>query len=342
MGNVMKPSLQPPAWTPVQNTLGVRCEARLLGFVRSERELSEALSRWPDALVVGQRSNLVLPKRLERPVLVAAWRGLRLVWDGDDALLTAAAGESWHALVRYSLGQGLGGLENLALIPGSVGAAPIQNIGAYGVELAERLTEVRVLDRQDGRVRSLAPSACGFGYRTSLFKAQPELYVVLGLTLRLGPCNPLVLEYPDIRRELARLGQSKPSRRQVAEAVIRVRRRKLPDPRLWGNVGSFFKNPLVSKDAAARLAQSHPGLATHSVLGGAKLSAAQLIDRCGWKGRRLGKVGVWPRQPLVLVNHGGGTGEDFLALGERIRQSVKERFGLWLELEPAAVKPHPP
>ena len=338
----MKPSLQPPAWTPVQNTLGVRCEARRLGFVRSERELSEALSRWPDALVLGQRSNLVLPKRLERPVLVAAWRGLRLVWDGDDALLTAAAGENWHALVRYSLGQGLGGLENLALIPGSVGAAPIQNIGAYGVELAERLTEVRVLDRRDGRVRSLAPSACGFGYRTSLFKAQPELHVVLGLTLRLGPCNPLVLEYPDIRRELARLGQSEPSRRQVAEAVIRIRRRKLPDPRLWGNVGSFFKNPLVSKDAAARLAQSHPGLATHSALGGVKLSAAQLIDRCGWKGRRLGKVGVWPRQPLVLVNHGGGAGEDFLALGERIRQSVRERFGLWLELEPAAVKPHPP
>lgn len=338
----MKPSLQPPAWTPVQNTLGVRCEARRLGFVRSERELSEALSRWPDALVVGQRSNLVLPKRLERPVLVAAWRGLRLVWEGDDALLAAAAGESWHALVRYSLGQGLGGLENLALIPGSVGAAPIQNIGAYGVELAERLTEVRVLDRRDGRVRSLAPSACGFGYRTSLFKAQPELYVVLGLTLRLGPCNPLVLEYPDIRRELARLGQSEPSRRQVAEAVIRIRRRKLPDPRLWGNVGSFFKNPLVSKDAAVRLAQSHPGLATHSALGGVKLSAAQLIDLCGWKGRRLGKVGVWPRQPLVLVNHGGGAGEDFLALGERIRQSVRERFGLWLEMEPAAVKPHPP
>ena len=166
--------------------------------------------------------------------------------------------------------------------------------------------------------------------------------MVLGLTLRLGPCNPLVLEYPDIRRELARLGQSEPSRRQVAEAVIRIRRRKLPDPRLWGNVGSFFKNPLVSKDAAVRLAQSHPGLATHSALGGVKLSAAQLIDLCGWKGRRLGKVGVWPRQPLVLVNHGGGAGEDFLALGERIRQSVRERFGLWLELEPAAVKPHPP
>ena len=338
----MKPSSQSPAWVPVHNTLGVHCAARCLRFVRSERELPEALSHWPDALVVGQCSNLVLPKRLERPLLVAAWRGLRLVREGEDALLTAAAGESWHALVRYSLGQGLGGLENLALIPGSVGAAPIQNIGAYGVELSERLTEVRVLDRRDDRVRSLAPSACGFGYRTSLFKAQPQRYVVLGLTLRLGPCNSLVLEYPDIERELTRLGQGEPSRRQVVEAVIRVRRRKLPDPRLWGNVGSFFKNPVVSEDAARRLLQSHPNLVAHPTAAGVKLSAAQLIDRCGWKGRRQGKVGVWHRQPLVLVNHGGGAGEDFLALGERIRQSVAERFGVWLELEPTALKPHPP
>lgn len=338
----MEPYAPGTAWTPVPNALGVPCAARRLRFVRSERALMDALSGCQQALVVGQRSNLVLPRRLARPLLVAAWRGLRLARDGADALLTAAAGESWHALVRYSLGRGLGGLENLALIPGSVGAAPIQNIGAYGVELSERLTEVRVLDRQDGGVRALAPSACGFGYRTSLFKAQPDRYVVLGVTLRLGPCNPLVLEYPDIKRELARLGRSKPSRRQVAEAVIRVRRRKLPDPRLWGNVGSFFKNPVVSEDAAARMAQGHPGLAAHSIAGGVKLSAAQLIDLCGWKGRRLGKVGVWPRQPLVLVNHGGGAGEDFLALGERIRQSVMERFGVWLELEPAALRPHPP
>ena len=338
----MKPSSQSPAWTPVHNALGVPCAARCLRFVRSEQELIEALSRWPDALVVGQCSNLVLPKRLERPFLVAAWRGLRLVREGADALLTAAAGESWHALVRYSLGQGLGGLENLALIPGSVGAAPIQNVGAYGVELAERLTEVRVFDRRDARIRALAPSACGFGYRTSLFKVQPDRYAVLGLTLRLGAGNPLVLDYPDIKRELARAGHGEPSRRQVAEAVMRVRRRKLPDPKLWGNVGSFFKNPVVSKDAARRLTQSHPGLVAHPVAGGAKLSAAQLIDLCGWKGRRQGKVGVWRRQPLVLVNHGGGAGEDFLALAERIRQSVTERFGVRLELEPTAVRPHPP
>lgn len=338
----MKPSLQSPPGKLVPNTLGVSCSARRLRFVRSEGELMEALGHWRDALVVGQCSNLVLPKRLERPVLVAAWRGLRLVREGADALLTAAAGESWHALVRYSLGQGLGGLENLALIPGSVGAAPIQNIGAYGVELSERLVEVRVFDRRDSSIRALVPSACGFGYRTSLFKAQPDRYAVLGLTLRLGAGNPVALDYPDLKRELARAGRGQPSRRQVAEAVMRVRRRKLPDPKLWGNVGSFFQNPVVPKDAARRLTQSHPSLTAHAVADGVKLSAAQLIDRCGWKGRRQGRVGVWRRQPLVLVNHGGGLGEDFLALGERIRQSVMARFGVRLELEPTVVKPHPP
>lgn len=334
----MPPSLQPPAWTPVSNTLGVTCAARRLKVVSSERELVQALSCWPDALVVGQCSNLLLPKRLERPLLVAAWRGLRLVRKGADALLTAAAGESWHGLVRYSLGQGLGGLENLALIPGSVGAAPIQNIGAYGVELSERLTEVRTFDRKQGRVRALAPSSCGFGYRSSRFKAQPNRHVVLGLTLRLGACNPLVLDYPDVRQELAKAGRPDLSPRLVAEAVIRIRRRKLPDPRRVGNLGSFFENPVISRQAADLLLQRQPNLLAHPAAGGVKLSAAQLIDLCGWKGRRFGKVAVWHRQPLVLVNLGGGEAEDFLALADRIRTSVLKRFDVRLEMEPSQVQ----
>ena len=327
--------------TLLPNTLGVRCAAERLRFLHSEEALPQALSRWEDALVVGQCSNLVLPGRLRRPVLVAAWRGLRLERRGADALLTAAAGESWHELVRYSLGQGLGGLENLALIPGSVGAAPIQNIGAYGVELSERLTEVRVFDRRQREACALAPPACRFGYRTSLFKAQPNRYVVLGLTLRLGPGNPLVLDYPDVRRELAQAGRAAPNPRQVAEAVIRIRRRKLPDPRLWGNVGSFFQNPVVAPPEAARLARRQPGLVAHAAAGGVKLAAAQLIELCGWKGRRLGAVGVWRRQPLVLVNFGGGQDADFLALAQRIQASVHQRFGVRLELEPTCVQDSP-
>ena len=318
------------------NALGVPCQVDDLRIVRSEDALLRALSgAQRDALVVGQCSNLVLPRWLSGPVLVAAWRGLRAAPCGADVLVTAAAGECWHSLVRYSLGKELGGLENLALIPGSVGAAPIQNIGAYGVELAELLTNVRVYDRFSGRVRALPASACGFGYRTSLFKRDPARYVVLGLSLRLSPRSPLRLDYPDVRLELERLGWRRPTHRQMAEAVIGIRRRKLPNPKRWGNAGSFFKNPVVSARMAERLAARQPQLVRRQVAGGVKLAAAQLIDLCGWKGRRLGRVAVWRRQPLVLVNLGGATGEDFMALGERIRSAVAQRFGVRLELEPS-------
>ena len=323
---------------PVPNTLRVPCLAERLCVAHSEDQMIEALRAAGErALVLGQGSNVVLPERLDQPVVLAAWRGLKLRVRSDEALLTCAAGENWHGVVRHSLGQGWAGLENLALIPGSAGAAPIQNIGAYGVELSERVTEVRVFDRAENRVRSLAAEACGFGYRDSLFKADPARYAVLSLTLRLARRLAMRLDYPDVGLELQRQGLTEPTPRQVAEAVIRIRRRKLPDPRLWGNAGSFFKNPIVDPGQAKRLAQSEPGLVAHPVAGGVKLAAAQLIDRCGWKGRRRGDVGVWHRQPLVLVNYGTAGGPDFLALGEQVRRSVHERFGVDLELEPSVL-----
>ena len=323
---------------PVPNTLRVPCLADRLCVARSEAQLIEALRTGGErALVLGQGSNVVLPERLDQPVVLAAWRGLRLRVGGDEALLTAAAGESWHGVVRYSLGRGWAGLENLALIPGSVGAAPIQNIGAYGVELSERVVAVRVFDRAEQRVRTLDARACGFGYRDSMFKADPTRYAVLALTLRLARRPTMRLDYPDVGRELDRLGVTRPTPRTVAEAVIRIRRRKLPDPRQWGNAGSFFQNPIVDPGQAKRLAQNEPGLAAHPTAGGVKLAAAQLIDRCGWKGRRWGGVGVWHRQPLVLINLGTASGPDFLALGEQVRRSVRERFGVHLDLEPSAI-----
>ena len=323
---------------PVPNTLGVSCTAERLCVAGSEGRLIEALREAGEgALVLGQGSNVVLPERLDQPVVLAAWRGVALRVRGGEALLTAAAGESWHGLVRYSIGQGWAGLENLALIPGSVGAAPIQNIGAYGVELSERVVEVRVFDRAEDQVRALTAEACEFGYRDSMFKAAPARYAVLSLTLRLARRSELRLDYPDVELELQRQGLASPTPRQVAEAVIRIRRRKLPDPRHWGNAGSFFKNPIVDPGEAERLARSEPGLVAHPAAGGVKLAAAQLIDRCGWKGRRLGEVGVWHRQPLVLINCGSASGPDFLAVGEQVRQSVRERFGVELELEPSAI-----
>ena len=325
---------------PVPNTLGVPCVADRLCVARSEAQMVEALRAGGErALVLGQGSNVVLPERLEQPVVLVGWRGLSLDVQDGEALLTAAAGENWHGVVRHSLGQGWAGLENLALIPGSAGAAPIQNIGAYGVELSERVVEVRVLDRAGERVRTLDAEACGFGYRDSLFKADPARYVVLSVTLRLARRLAMRLDYPDVAVELRRQGVTQPTPRQVAEAVIRIRRRKLPDPRQWGNAGSFFKNPIVDSGQAERLARTEPGLAAYPAAGGVKLAAAQLIDRCGWKGLRWRGVGVWHRQPLVLINFGNGSGPDFLALSEQVQRSVRERFGVDLELEPSALCP---
>ena len=340
MAGLMASAFQLFSSGPVPNTLGVPCVADRLCVARSEAQMIEALREGGDRTVVlGQGSNVVLPERLDQPVVLAAWRGLRLRVSGDDALLTCAAGENWHGVVRYCLGQGWAGLENLALIPGSAGAAPIQNIGAYGVELSERVAEVRVFDRAENRVRALTAEACGFGYRDSQLKADPARYAVLSLTLRLARRMPVRFDYPDVEQELRRQGVTQPTPRTVAEAVIRVRRRKLPDPRQWGNAGSFFKNPIVDPGQAERLARTEPSLATYPVAGGVKLAAAQLIDRCGWKGRRRDGVGVWHRQPLVLINFGTGSGPDFLALGEEVRRSVRERFGVDLELEPSAMCP---
>ena len=320
------------------NTLGVPCRAERLIAAQSDAELISAIRRHGrDLVLLGGRSNVVLPQRLQRPVCLVVTRGIEIRPYGEGFLVTAKAGENWHGLVRQTLGQGLFGLENLALIPGSVGAAPIQNIGAYGVELAERTVSVRVFDRAAGEVRCLSPEDCRFGYRTSVFRSEPERYAVLDVTLHLQRCGRNVLDYPDVGRELHRLGWTEPTPRQVAEVVIRIRRRKLPDPRRWGNVGSFFKNPVVSAGRAERLARSVPGLVRHALGPDVKLAAAQLIDLCGWKGHRAGAVGVWHRQPLVLVNRGRASADDFLALARTLRESVLQRFRVPLELEPTVV-----
>ena len=312
--------------------------AQQLIVARSDGEIIDALKRYGrDLILLGGCSNVVLPAYLRRPVCLVATRGVDMRRDGDAALVTAAAGESWHGLVQRSLTAGLAGLENLALIPGSVGAAPIQNIGAYGVELAERLAFVRVFDRLSGVVRHLAPKQCGFGYRTSLFKVEPHRYAILSVTLRLGGQALPVLDYPDVASELERLGRREPNAEQVAEVIVAIRRRKLPDHRRWGNAGSFFQNPVVGRTQADALQKAIPDLVCHTFDGGFKLAAAQLIDRCGWRGRRAGRVGIWHRQPLLLVNYGGASANDFLAVARAIRASVLRRFAVPLELEPTVV-----
>lgn len=324
----------------IANTLGVSCDVAELLVFETDDDLKRALATDEPLLILGGCSNVVLPARLDQRVGKIAMRGISATEFGNDVLVTAAAGESWHGLVRYTLGKGWAGLENLALIPGQVGAAPIQNIGAYGVELATRTEAVRVIDRQRGVEVVLSPDECEFCYRSSIFKSQPDRYIVVALTLRLTRSSP-VLDYPDVQAELTRLDWGAPTPRQVAEIIMRIRRRKLPDYRRWGNVGSFFKNPVVTPAAAKALNEMHPHLVMHAHESGVKLAAAQLIDRCGWKNHRDGAVGVWGRQPLVLVNLGGASGSDFLRLGDTVRRSVSERFQVSLDMEPTVASAPP-
>lgn len=288
-------------------------------------------------MALGDGTNVVLGPRIRSLVVLMRNLGRSLKWDGQDCLLTAAAGENWHDLVRFALAQGVFGIENLALIPGRVGAAPIQNIGAYGVELSDVFDGLEAIHRDTGEHRAFDRDECEFGYRTSIFKRRAEnRWIIWRVTLRLGrtPCPHTA--YKDVALELARLGLNDPSPIDVAEAVVRVRKRKLPDPRQKPNVGSFFKNPVVPRNEAEALRRQVADLVAWPIGDGAtcKLSAAQLIDRAGLKGARMRGVLVWPRQPLVLVNEGAPDRASFLVMAEHAKESVRKRWGIELEYEP--------
>ena len=327
-----------------RNTFGVQAHADMLVEVRDAATLpglfGNAMLREGPVLVLGGGSNLLFAGDPPGVVVSLSGQDIRILEDdGDVALVRADAGVDWHAFVLWTLGHGLAGLENLALIPGTVGAAPIQNIGAYGVEVRERIATVEAFDRTTGEILRLAGGDCGFGYRDSRFKREPDRWVVTAVEFRLPRRPDLRLDYAGIGDELARAGIDAPTPSQVAEAVCRVRRSKLPDPAEIGNAGSFFKNPIVAAAQARALLGAHPGL---PVFPGPdentrKLSAAWLIDACGWKGHRDGDAGVSGRHALVLVNHGQASGAELLALARRIAASVDERFGIELEPEPRIV-----
>jgi UDP-N-acetylmuramate dehydrogenase len=328
------------------NTFGIAARARTLWRLDQVADLPAVIAALRDdpagpPLVLGGGSNLLLTGDVDRPVLQVALRGRRvLADDGERVLVEAAAGESWDGLVRWSLAQGAAGLENLALIPGTTGAAPIQNIGAYGVELRDCFESLDAIDLRDGAARRFDAAECAFGYRDSVFKhAGAGHWLVTAVRLRLSRRATLRLDYGDLREELARAGVGAPSASDVADAVSTIRRRKLPDPAVLGNAGSFFKNPVVDAAFAAALRAREPGLPAWPDGRRVKLSAAWMIDRCGWKGHRDGDAGVHAAHALVLVNHGHASGAQLLALARRIRDSVRERFGVALEPEPVIAGP---
>ena len=328
------------------NTFGVAARAARLITLETEEQLPElraALGGAAEAFVLGGGSNVLFTADVPGTVLRVALRGVRIVReDGDAVEVEAAAGEDWDALVRWTLAQGLCGLENLSLIPGTVGAAPIQNIGAYGVELQEVFDSLDAISLRTGEAMRFGAAECAFGYRDSFFKRSAGRdWLILRVRLRLSRTPRLHLSYGDIGQSLRDAGVLTPTASDVAAAVRRIRTARLPDPARLGNAGSFFKNPIVPAAFAEDLRSAHPAApAWPAALRGApavKLSAAWLIERCGWKGVRAGDAGVDARHALVLVNHGSATGAELLALAERIRASVEERFGVRLEPEPVLV-----
>lgn len=324
-----------------RTTFGVHANARWLLEVSSADALPHALALLPPGTtpphVLGSGSNLLVVGNIDTPLLAMTGQRITQAKHGDHhALVRADAGVGWHALVMWTLENGLAGLENLALIPSSVGAAPVQNIGAYGTEAGEFVHAVEAFDLAAGRQVRLTRHDCAFGYRDSLFKHHPGRYIVTSVELLLPYRHELRLDYAGIRDELAAMAISSPSPRDVAEAVIRIRSRKLPDPAVIGNAGSFFKNPVVARSVALALTEQHPGLPMFPSGNPdtAKLSAAWMIEACGWKGFREGDAGVSAAHALVLVNHGQASGIQLLALAQRIAASVQQRFGIWLEPEP--------
>ena len=324
------------------NTLRVAARARWFAAVHDAdaipRVLDHAAARGP-VLVLGEGSNVLFAADFPGLVLQPRFSRVRILADdGVTALVRAEAGAGWDGFVDWTLARGLAGLENLALIPGHVGAAPIQNIGAYGVEVAEATGCVEAWDRERGRSDRLERAQCGFGYRDSAFRREPARWIVTAVEFRLSRAAALRLDYAGVREELSAAGVTEPTPAQVAGAVRRLRRRKLPDPAVIGNAGSFFKNPVVDAALAARVCADDPDAPVYPAGEGLrKLSAARLIERCGWRGHRAGDAGISAQHALVLVNHGGASGAELLALARHVAGSVEERFGIRLEPEPRIV-----
>ena len=325
-----------------RTTLALPGRAAFYAEIKSVEQLAQlagksALRRF----VVGAGSNLVLTGDFDGLVLHMAIGGRELIGEDDDAwYVRGGAGEDWHAFVEWTLAKGCWpGLENLALIPGTVGAAPIQNIGAYGLELADRFQSLEACDMLTGRTVRLDRDACRFAYRDSVFKQQgwhlDARLVITRVTFRLPKAWQPLASYADLAAELDQRQLGRPNARQIADAVIAVRRRKLPDPASVPNAGSFFHNPLVEADVGERLAAVHPNLPRYPQADGrVKLAAGWLIERSGWKGRTLGQAGMYEKQALVLVNRGGATGAEVLALARAVQDAVRERFGVALTPEP--------
>lgn len=326
------------------NSFGLPAIANTLVRIAGDADVRQVvdhpqLGRAPK-FVLGGGSNIILTRDMPQVVLKVEILGRRLLEERADAwIVEAGAGENWHELVAWTLSQGLPGLENLALIPGTVGASPVQNIGAYGIELKDRFDALDAVDLRTGRTLTLGPELCAFGYRDSEFKRSLAGRVVITrVRFRLPkPWQP-VLGYLELERKIEETGIHQPTPNQVFDWICAIRRAKLPDPAVVGNAGSFFKNPVVTPEQCRDIIGRDPAIVHYPMPDGSmKLAAGWMIDACGWKGKTVGRAGVYEKQALVLVNRGGAIGSEVMTLARAIQESVYGRFGIRLEPEPMVV-----
>ncbi|MGA0434412.1 MAG: UDP-N-acetylmuramate dehydrogenase [Flavobacteriales bacterium] len=324
-----------------RTTFGVEASARACAEVRSDAGVRWALCEaqrqtWP-LMILGGGSNILMHSDWPGLVMHMNIRGVEVIYEeGNVVHATVGAGENWHDWVMLATQNGWHGLENLALIPGSVGASPMQNIGAYGVELKDRFLWLEAINRETGALQRFDHEACQFGYRQSIFKAEErERWVIVRVAFALDRDAPLCTEYGAIQSELEAMGVAESATHfDVAQAVMNIRRSKLPDPNELGNAGSFFKNPVISREAFQKVLANHPKVVHYALESGqVKLAAGWLIEQAGWKGYRKGSCGVHDRQALVLVHYGGGTGAELWNLAQSIMEDVKQKFGVQLEPE---------
>jgi UDP-N-acetylmuramate dehydrogenase len=320
------------------NTFGLSVRAEYFSTFKSVDELRTIMEHHADKpfLILGGGSNLLLTKDVAGIVLKNDLKGIEIVSEEDDSVIVkAAAGEIWHEFVLHCIKEGLGGVENMSLIPGSIGAAPMQNIGAYGVEIKDVFHSLDALEVKTGKIRTFSKEECAFGYRESVFKrALKGKYIITSVSLKLSRKPTLNTSYGAIEMRLNEMGISNPTIKDVSDAVIHIRRSKLPDPKQIGNSGSFFKNPVISRSKFEEIRKRFPDMANYPVDDKhVKIAAGWLIDNAGWKGKTLGNYGVHKNQALVLVNYGDAKGLDIYQLSEDIMASVMEIYGIELERE---------
>jgi UDP-N-acetylmuramate dehydrogenase len=320
------------------NSFGLDYKADTLITIVSEDDavsvLKEKEKLKKPILIIGSGSNILFTKDFKGTLLHPKIEGITIEEEQNDyVIISAGSGINWDDFVEWSVVNGYGGLENLSLIPGTVGASAVQNIGAYGVEVKETIDKVRAVSVDDGSKREFSNNECRFAYRNSIFKNNlKSKYLITRVYFKLATKPQFHLDYGLLGEEVRKTGE--PTLRRVREAVIAIRRRKLPDPKITGNAGSFFKNPVVSNSIAETLKKQYPKIPVYEYQSGEKkLAAGWLIDSSGWKGKRIGNTGVHENQALVLVNYGRATGKEIFMLSEKIKKSVQKKFGINLERE---------